>query len=65
MEDTTKLDLGQLDAVLDVVAEMAAAARGDASGLLDVVARIDGLCDQLTACGSSCSMTRTSCASRA
>ncbi len=37
----------ELDAALECVAVMAAAARGDASGLLDVVARIDGLCDRL------------------
>ncbi len=49
MEDTTELGSGQLDAVLDVVAVMAAEARGGASELLDVVARIDGLCDRLGA----------------
>lgn len=49
MEDTPEVDLGRLDAVVDVVAAMAAGASGDASGLLDVVARIDGLCDRLSA----------------
>lgn len=38
---------GLLDTALEVVAAMAAAACGDASELLDVVARIDGLCDRL------------------
>ncbi len=47
MEDTTDVGLRQLEAVLDAVAVMAAEARGDASGLLGVVARIEGLCDRL------------------
>ena len=38
-----------LDAVLDDFAVLVASASGDASALLDVVARIDGWCDRLTA----------------
>ncbi|MEO7589007.1 MAG: DUF222 domain-containing protein [Arachnia sp.] len=49
MDDTVDLGLGQLECALDVVAAMGAAARGDASGMLDVVAMIDGLCDRLAA----------------
>ena len=49
MEDTANLRSERLGAVLDVVAVMAAAASGDASELLDVVAQIDGICDRLAA----------------
>ncbi len=38
-----------LDAVLDDLATLAAEASGDASALLEVAARIDGLCDRLAA----------------
>lgn len=38
-----------LEGVLDAVVIMGAAASGNASGLLDVVARIDGICDRLAA----------------
>lgn len=50
MEDTGDQAWGQqLDAVVDVVATLAAAASGDAAGLLDVVAHLDGVCDRLAA----------------
>ncbi|WP_158600535.1 HNH endonuclease signature motif containing protein [Tessaracoccus antarcticus] len=49
MDETTDGGLGQLAAVLDVVVAMASATSGDASGLLAVVAGVDGLCDRLAA----------------
>lgn len=47
MQDTGDQTVGQLVAALDAVTAMAAAASGDPAGLLEVVARIDGLCDRL------------------
>ncbi len=49
MEESGDQRVGQLEAVLDIAAAMAAAAIGDTPKLLDVVARIDGLCDRLSA----------------
>ncbi len=49
MEKTRGSGSAALDAVLGHVAVLAATAVGDASGLLEVVTRIDGLCDQLAA----------------
>lgn len=47
MEDARDLVSSQQEAVLVDVTALAAAARGDASKLLEAVARIDGLCDRL------------------
>lgn len=47
MNNDATLGRGQLDAALESVAIMAAAARGDASALLDIVTQIDSLCDRL------------------
>ena len=47
MESAVEQGPGQLEAVLGTVAVLSAAASGDAAGLLDVVAQIDGLCDRL------------------
>ena len=47
MEVTADSGSGQLDSVLDSVATLVAAASGDASDVLEIVARIDGLCDRL------------------
>lgn len=47
MKDAAEESLRQLDAVLVDVAALASAVSGDASGLLEVVADIDGLCDRL------------------
>ncbi len=47
MEDAGGQGCTQLDAVVDAVAAMAAAASGNAAGLLSVVAQVDGLSDRL------------------
>lgn len=49
MEDTADLGWEQLDGALDAVASLTAVSTGDASALLKVVARIDGLSDRLAA----------------
>ena len=47
MKSAVEQGPGQLEAVLDTVAVMSAAASGDAAGMLDVISQIDGLCDRL------------------
>lgn len=47
MESTVEQGSRQLEAVLDTVAVLSAAASGDAAGMLDVIEQIDGLCDRL------------------
>ena len=54
----------QLETALEVVAAMAAAASGDASKLLGMMARIDGLCDRLQAVRMRLRVRRTSCVGR-
>ncbi|RMB61709.1 HNH endonuclease signature motif containing protein [Tessaracoccus antarcticus] len=49
MGDTTDSGSEGLENVLDVVGLLAAGARGNAAGLLDLIARIDGICDRLAA----------------
>lgn len=49
MDDTVDRSSEGLESVLDVVASMAAMVRGNAAGLLEVIGRIDGICDRLSA----------------
>ncbi|MGV8847296.1 DUF222 domain-containing protein, partial [Tessaracoccus sp.] len=49
METTANPGTTVLEGVLEAVAAMGAAAGGNASGLLDVVAWVDGICDRLAA----------------